>query len=66
LAERLETLNSVIENQDADVNFQLAFGDILTRHVLHAFKFMSAENFLARLTLATESLATAFEAIDYR
>jgi hypothetical protein len=36
----LETLNSVIENQDADANFQLAFGDILTCHMRHAFKFI--------------------------
>jgi hypothetical protein len=40
---RLETSNSLIENQDGDVNLQVTFDDILTRHVLHPFKSADAE-----------------------
>jgi hypothetical protein len=40
---RLETSNSLIENQDGDVNLQVTFDDILTRHMLHPFKSADAE-----------------------
>jgi hypothetical protein len=33
-----KTSNSLIENQDGDVNLQVTFGDILTCHMLDAFK----------------------------
>jgi hypothetical protein len=34
-------LNSVTENQDSDLNLQVASGDILTRQMLNAFKFVT-------------------------
>jgi hypothetical protein len=43
MTEGLETSNSLIENQDGDVNLQVTFGDILTRHMLHAFKSADAQ-----------------------
>jgi hypothetical protein len=37
-------LNSVIENQDSDANLQLAFGDVLTREIVRAFKSVDQPN----------------------
>jgi hypothetical protein len=31
-------LNSVVENQDSDMNLQLVLGDVLTRQIVCAFK----------------------------